>query len=633
MSGGSAVFLSTPHPAEAGDRAGAGVVADLTALGLTISGGVADVARVTAGGADKRVALVDARVVAHRHALRRILADDRYEAAHIPGVLSVRGAAARTLHDLLAARVAATATGAPAPTPDELAGDLAAAGVQVHRIPLGDLVAAVPATAAERAEAEAALRTVDEEGIRLNSAVKARDGFFTTFFVSSWSRYVARWCARRGLTPNQVTVASLCVALAGAAAAASGTRAGYIGAAVALYLSFVLDCVDGQVARYTVNYSQIGAWLDATFDRVKEYAVYAGLALGAARSGDDVWLLAAIAMAVQIVRHQLDFAFHECHEEQGGGGSGSARLSNRLDSVGWTVWARRMVILPIGERWALIAVLAATTTPRTTFIVLLAAGGFAGCYSLAGRVLRSLPHRGRAREGAAARLRSLCDGGVLADLIGRHYPRGAVWVLAVLALPIAAGVDAAPGVLVGCAVAYVAAAGAAARLTDAGPLMWLVPPLFRAAEYATVIAVVARTDADALPAAFGLVAAAAYHHYDIVYRLRGGHAAPPRWLTWALGGHEGRVLVLAVLAAAGSDALAVGTAVLAAAVAAVALAESIAFWARGARVGDDLESDTVVHPPAAPPAGAGTSARMPVASVTAHVGPPPAGAPSNGEQR
>ncbi|WP_436771646.1 DUF5941 domain-containing protein [Yinghuangia sp. YIM S09857] len=631
MSGRPKVFLATPLPAEAGAR----LAADLTALGLTVSGRLGDVPGATSGiasGGDRRVAVVDARLVAHRHALRRILADDRYDAAHIPGVLSVRGDAARALDALLAARAAEAEPGAPAPTPDELAGGLAAAGIQVHRIPLGDLVAAVPDSPAARAEAEAALGTVDEEAIRLTSAVKARDGFFTTFFVSSWSRYLARWCARRGLTPNQITVASLCVALAGAAAAASGTRAGYIAAALALYFSFVLDCVDGQVARYTVNYSQIGAWLDATFDRAKEYAVYAGLALGAARSGDDVWLLAATAMAVQIVRHQLDFAFHECHEERGGEGSGSARLSNRLDSVGWTVWARRMIILPIGERWALIAVLAATTSPRTTFIVLLAAGGFAGCYSLAGRVLRSLPHRGRARDGAAARLRSLCDGGVLADAIGRHYPRGAVWVLAVLALPVAAAVDAAPGVLVGCAVAYVAAAGAAARIAGAGPLMWLVPPLFRAAEYTTVIALVARTDADALPAAFGLVAAAAYHHYDIVYRLRGGHAAPPRWLTWSLGGHEGRVLVLAALAAAGSAALATGTAVLAGAVAAVALAESVAFWARGARVGDDLESDTVVHPPAAPSPGADPAARMPAASTPVHAGQPPVGVPSNGEQ-
>ncbi len=40
----------------------------------------------------------------------------------------------------------------------------------------------------------------------------------------------------------------------------------------------------------------------------------------------------------------------------------------------------------------------------------------------------------------------------------------------------------------------------------------------------------------ALPAAFGLVAAVAYHHYDTVYRIRGGAGAPPAWLVRTIGG-------------------------------------------------------------------------------------------------
>ena len=128
--------------------------------------------------------------------------------------------------------------------------------------------------------------------------MKARDGFFTTFCISPYSRYIARWCARRGLTPNQVTTASLLTALIAAGCAATGTRAGFIAAGVLLLASFVLDCTDGQLARYSLQYSTLGAWLDATFDRAKEYAYYAGLALGAARGGDDVWALALGAMVL-----------------------------------------------------------------------------------------------------------------------------------------------------------------------------------------------------------------------------------------------------------------------------------------------------------------------------------------------
>jgi len=49
-----------------------------------------------------------------------------------------------------------------------------------------------------------------------------------------------------------------------------------------------------------------------------------------------------------------------------------------------------MLAFPIGERFAVICVTAAVWGPRTTFIVLLAWGGFALVYTSAGRVLRSI---------------------------------------------------------------------------------------------------------------------------------------------------------------------------------------------------------------------------------------------------
>lgn len=84
----------------------------------------------------------------------------------------------------------------------------------------------------------------------------------------------------------------------------------------------------------------------------------------------------------------------------------------------------------------------------------------------------------------------------------------------------------------------------------------------------------------ALPAAFCLVAAVAYHHYDTVYRIRGGTGAPPRALVRAAGGHEGRALLAAVLAAALAHhrAFAVALTALAAAIAVLVLTESIRFW-------------------------------------------------------
>ncbi|MFJ2650158.1 DUF5941 domain-containing protein [Streptomyces sp. NPDC087420] len=573
----------------------------------------------------ERVALVDPRFVGHLHALRLALTDPRFPLAAVTGALTAQPEA-RTALVRAAGAVERSATLSPAaadhPTgtagttqlssavladggslADRVAAALDAGGTPVQRPELGSLVAAVPLDTASHQEAAAAVAAVDDEAVRLRSAVKARDGFFTTYCISPYSRYLARWCARRGLTPNQVTTASLVTALIAAACAATGTRGGYVAAGVLLLFSFVLDCTDGQLARYSLQYSTMGAWLDATFDRAKEYAYYAGLALGAARNGggDDVWALALGAMILQTCRHVVDFSFNEANVDATAAtstgkavvGTPTAALSSKLDSVGWTVWVRRMIVLPIGERWAMIAVLTALTTPRVVFYALLIGCGFAACYTSAGRVLRSVTRKAVRTERAARALADLADSGPVAETVSRllarlkaHPPFGLRPVVAFVggALLVAAAWFEPFGSswVVLAAALYAVLAGAAVTQPLTGALDWLVPPVLRAAEYSTILVLAARSEVNgALPAAFGLVAAVAYHHYDTVYRIRGGTGAPPRWLVRTIGGHEGRTLVVtalaAVLATRGTD-FPVALTVLATVVALVVLFESIRFW-------------------------------------------------------
>jgi phosphatidylglycerophosphate synthase len=535
---------------------------------------------------DQRVAVVDARFVGHVHALRLGLTDPRFPLAAVPGAVTAQPAGREALIRAIARDN--SAGGGTALAVDSLADRIVTAldaeGTAVHRPELGSLVAEVPADPQARNEARQSVAAVDDEAVRLKSAVKARDGFFTTFFISPYSRYLARWCARRGLTPNQVTTASLLTALIAAGCAATGTRGGFIAAGVLLIASFVLDCTDGQLARYSLQYSTLGAWLDATFDRAKEYAYYAGLALGAARGGDDVWALALGAMILQTCRHVVDFSFNEANHDATANTSPTAALSDKLDSVGWTVWLRRMIVLPIGERWAMIAVLTAATTPRITFYVLLIGCAFAATYTTAGRVLRSLTRKAQRTDRAAQALADLADSGPLASFVARatRIRLGAPLLTAlggtaVLTVALFSGVTWAP---VSGAVVYTVAAGQAVYRPLKGALDWLVPPVFRAAEYGTVLVLAAHADVNgALPAAFGLVGAVAYHHYDTVYRIRGDAGAPPAWLVRAIGGHEGRTLLVTVLAAAlTASQFKVALTVLAVAVALVVLVESIRFW-------------------------------------------------------
>jgi phosphatidylglycerophosphate synthase len=227
----------------------------------------------------------------------------------------------------------------------------------------------------------------DEERARLEAAVKADDSLFTILFVSPYSKYLARFAARRGWRPNAITTLSFAVGALAAASFALGTRASLIAAAVLLQVSFTIDCVDGQLARYTGDVSAFGGWLDSLLDRVKECLVYAGLALGATRGfGEDVWLLAACSIALLTVRHSSDFAWVASRAR-------AASVADARRPAGWVHRVNQLLRLPIGERFLLISLTAAIASPRLTFVALLAWGGVGVAYALAVRVFLSLAAR------------------------------------------------------------------------------------------------------------------------------------------------------------------------------------------------------------------------------------------------
>ena len=507
--------------------------------------------------------------------------------------------------------------------PSLLLTGLVRSGVQVGGSHLRKLFWARPLAPEDIEEAAAAIGEHDEDRALLDSAVKASDGFFTTFFVSPYSKYIARWAARRGWTPNGVTTLSVAIGFASAAAFATGERWGLIAGAILLQLAFTFDCVDGQLARYTRTFTKLGAWLDSIFDRTKEYAVFAGLAIGASQAGDDVWLLAGAALALQTMRHAIDFSYPQAtHQALGAIRQPPLEQSTdllvvprepavepdpeappppppppptlkrrllgawrRLDRSPRAHWIKKIVGFPIGERFAAISISAALFDARVTFIVLLACGGFATLYTLAGRVLRSLNRRGPVAlvgaPTAAGNLEAYRDDGPLALALGRLVRRpvpAAALVLAgllpLLALAAFAGDDASWW-LAGAAVAWVVlAAGVSAGRPMQDRMRWIVPPALRVAEYAGILWLGAI--AGAVPAAFALLCAITYRHYDIVYRLRQRGITPPDWLNRVAGGWDGRLLAVLALGAAG--AAPAGLYVAAGLLAILFTAETIASW-------------------------------------------------------
>lgn len=490
-------------------------------------------------------------------------------------------AAQRCEHAAASARPAAEHAGAAEPADavaqpagsvtDLLLRELVTAGVAVMACRIRHLHAERVTGPDELPRALAAVAAVDDDDARLRSAVKERDDFFTTYFVSSYSRYVARWAARRGLTPAAVTGFSVALAVLAAGAFAVGSRPAMVAGAVLLYAGFVLDCVDGQLARYSRRFSAFGAWLDTMADRAKEYVVYAGLAAGAAATGAGgyAWWLAIAAMVLQTVRHTTDTWYGLLHDEAVARRAGSpasqadrggvlGRVSDRVlaDAGSLVYWLKRIVVFPIGERWATIALVAALFDGRIALITVLVWGGLAAAYTFSLRALRS--RRMRVPVLATAdRPRQRDDGPVVRGLIARvgaATPLGtagpAPLAAAALAALVAAGLVVGQALLgpahwywVLAAAVAVLAAGLPARAGHAAPLDWLVPAGLHAAEYLFVIGAGIAGEVPQ-PLIFALLFTLALHHYHLTARPASRQDVSD--LGW-----DGRLLLLAVAVTVG----------------------------------------------------------------------------------
>jgi hypothetical protein len=495
-------------------------------------------------------------------------------------------------------------------------------GAQVGNSYLRSLFWARPLSHAAVEQASERIKLHDEEAELLRSAVKASDGFFTTYFVSPLSKYAARWSARRGLTPNQITVFSLFVGIAAAACFATGERGGLIAGGVLAYFAFFFDCVDGQNARYTRTFSKLGAWLDSIFDRSKEYILFAGLAMGSEHIGVDVWTLACAALALQTTRHAIDFAFPTIHHqvigsvehaplEQAGDGLGLNtplwlrppplpkeerpppepislprrvyRLWRRVGRYRKVVWVKKMIAFPIGERFAVMALVTATTSARTTFIVLLSWGGFAFTYILLGRLLRVVRSETAAAPPGtpAGRLGTWRDDGPIARALKVALPVWPTLLLVIAGLPlllvmILEGSGASDGLAAAVVAWLVIVGGISGHAPMVDRVRWLVPPLVRALEFGAITWLATLDSPDAVPAAFVFLCAVCFREYDLVYRLRHHGTEPPR-LVGDLGlGWDGRVLL--VLALVVVEALPAGLYIAAGLMAVLFVGDAIRAW-------------------------------------------------------
>ncbi|MDX6364481.1 MAG: hypothetical protein QOC85_3491 [Streptomyces sp.] len=127
---------------------------------------------------------------------------------------------------------------------------------------------------------------------------KKRDAWWTVLLVDPVATPLVRQVAlRTRITPNQITWGAFLLGLVSAVCFAFGDWRWLIAGAVVYHLSFILDCMDGKVARLTGQSSVFGAWLDFVFDRIR--VLVCGVALMAGqyqRNGETVYIWLALAV-------------------------------------------------------------------------------------------------------------------------------------------------------------------------------------------------------------------------------------------------------------------------------------------------------------------------------------------------
>lgn len=357
----------------------------------------------------------------------------------------------------------------------------------------------------ERDQTQESIAKLNMGRVRLRMANRANDGFFSVFFLRKFSKILTWLAVKVGATPNQVTLISFAIGLYSAYSFSLGGFWNLFLGAVLLQLSIIVDCVDGELARYTRKFSQLGAWLDAVTDRVKEYMVFLGLAMGADKEGRDLWIPAIAMMLIQTFRHLSDYNYARVTrfraEEKF---LAPVEFTADFDGIVPTerepkgrlrYWLGKIIQFPIGERWLAISASAVIGGAAFTFTIMPILAFISAVVVFRGRFIKTLQMPRTSTDKSLISYQS--------DLLGlqRSFTKRFDWLE--------------PSLL---------------RLIEGGFLIWI---------FASVNQIGIPT--------FMILFSIVFHHYDNLYRAL-QNEKKPLWLS-ALGLFVGgRILLLGVAA-------------------------------------------------------------------------------------
>jgi hypothetical protein len=257
---------------------------------------------------------------------------------------------------------------------------------------------------------------------------------------------------------------------------------------------------------------------------VKEYAVFLGLAYGAfVHNGQNLWVLAAVLMAIQTFRHLSDYNFSQVVKARAAeeipvpvdfmaewdGITAQLEELDSEDEYAYTkrrirYWLGKIVIFPIGERWLAISFTAAVGGALFTFTALPLLALFSMVWVYRVRITKTL---------AMAKTR------IQSHVIARQLDLGFK------------------------------------NKSCLTRFDWLEPSLLRAIELGAIIALFAVTgnlEGNLGIASFVILFSIAFHHYDNLYRSM-QNEQKPKWLSVMGLSVPGRIILLVGVTLLGLD--------------------------------------------------------------------------------
>ena len=224
---------------------------------------------------------------------------------------------------------------------------------------------------------------------KLKNAIKKKDGWWASVFSGQIANVFLIFISDiKWITPNWVTTFSLLTCIIAAAFISVGTALFLIIGGILVQLVFILDCLDGQLARYREQSSNFGAWYDRVTDRIKDFLIYFSIAFGHYRIYED-WKIWPLGMTSLFFVYLFDYYVNqdikleavERKEKTEGEKTLLIKALNLIFSIGEKVYKSLPILqFHIGEQYLLISLFLFFNQTRLLLYLIISLGLFYSIY-------------------------------------------------------------------------------------------------------------------------------------------------------------------------------------------------------------------------------------------------------------